>query len=207
VAFPDDIVDAVLFAWYPGEEGGNAVADLIFGDAVPSGKLPITFPRSTAQLPPYEDYSLKGRTYRYMTETPLYPFGFGLSYTSFRFDFVEASSPAVASGGSVKLTVQVSNTGKRDAEEVVQLYVARDGRGGDEPITSLKGFKRVKVAAGKSAAAEIELPAAAFETVNAEGESVLLPGTYTVTAADAAPVPAAREKGAAKPVTVKISVK
>jgi beta-glucosidase len=207
IAFPDDIADAIFFAWYPGEEGGNAVADLIFGDAVPSGKLPVTFPRSTAQLPPYEDYSLKGRTSRYMTETPLYPFGFGLSYTSFRFDSVEATSPVVAAGGSVKLKVAVSNTGKRDAEEVVQIYVTRDGRSGDEPIASLKGFKRVKVAAGKTAAVEIELPASAFETVNAGGESVLLPGTYTVTAANAAPVPAALEKGAAKPVTVKISVK
>jgi beta-glucosidase len=207
VAFPEDIADAILFAWYPGEEGGNAVADLIFGDAVPSGRLPVTFPQSTGQLPPYEDYSMKGRTYRYMKEKPLYPFGFGLSYTTFRFDGVEASSPSIAAGGSVKLKISISNTGKRDAEEVVQIYVARDSRSEDEPAASLKGFKRVKVPAGKTAAAEIELPASAFETVNAEGESVLLPGTYTVTAADAAPLPAAAEKGAARPVTVTISVK
>jgi beta-glucosidase len=207
IAFPEDIADAILFAWYPGEEGGNAVADLIFGDAVPSGKLPVTFPRSTSQLPPYEDYSMKGRTYRYMKEDPLYPFGFGLSYTTFRFDGAEASNPSVAAGGSVKLKILVSNTGTRDAEEVVQIYVTRDSRNEDEPAASLKGFKRVKVPSGKTVAAEIELPASAFETVNAEGESVLLPGTYTVTAADAAPVPAAVEKGAAAPVTVKISVK
>jgi beta-glucosidase len=207
IAFPEDIADAILFAWYPGEEGGTAVADLIFGDAVPSGRLPVTFPQSTSQLPPYEDYSMKGRTYRFMKEKPLYPFGFGLSYTTFRFDGLETSSPFAAAGGSVKLKVQVSNTGKRDAEEVVQIYVTRDSRGEDEAIASLKGFKRVKVPAGKTAAAEIELPASAFETVNAEGESALLPGTYTVTAADAAPVPAAAEKGAATPVTVKICVK
>jgi beta-glucosidase len=207
IAFPEDIADAVLFAWYPGEQGGNAVADILFGDVNPSGKLPITFPQSTAQLPPYDDYALKGRTYRYMTETPLYPFGFGLSYTSFRFDSVELSSSQISAGGFVKARVQVSNTGKLDAEEVVQIYIARDSRSEDEPASSLKGFRRLKVPAGKSASVEIELPASAFETINAEGESALLPGSYTVIAADAAPLPVSVEKGAAKPVTAKVQAK
>jgi beta-glucosidase len=206
IAFPEDLADAVIFAWYPGEMGGKAVADIIFGDTVPSGKLPVTFPASTAQLPPYEDYSMKGRTYRYMTEKPLYPFGFGLSYTSFSFDSIALSAPEISAGKSVKATVKLSNTGKRDADEVVQIYIARDGRGDDEPLFSLRAFRRVFVGAGKNVNVEFEIPASAFETVNAEGESVLLPGSYTVIASDAAPVPVALEKGAPAPVSAKVKV-
>jgi beta-glucosidase len=206
IAFPEDIADAVVFAWYPGELGGQAVADIIFGDVAPSGKLPVTFPASTEQLPPYEDYSMKGRTYRYMTEKPLYPFGFGLSYTSFRFDSIVLSSPMISAGGLIKATVTVSNTGKRDADEVVQIYISKDERGEDAPLSSLRGFQRVFMAAGKSKTVEFELPASAFETVNAEGEYVLLSGSYTVIAADAAPVPVAVEKGAPAPVSAKVKV-
>jgi len=210
IAIPEDIADAVIFAWYPGELGGKAVADIIFGDVVPSGKLPITFPASTEQLPPYEEYSMKGRTYRYMTEKPLYPFGFGLSYTSFRFDSLTLSAPSIpaaaSADASVKAFVKLSNTGKRDAEEVVQIYVAKDKRGADDPLFSLRAFRRVFVPAGKAVTAEFVLPASAFETVNAEGDSVLLPGSYTVIAADAAPVPVSVEKGAPSPVQAKITV-
>jgi beta-glucosidase len=206
IAVPEDIADAILFAWYPGEQGGRALADIIFGDVNPSGKLPITFPASTAQLPPYEDYNMKGRTYRYMTEKPLWPFGFGLSYTTFRFDSIEASSPKIEKGGSVKIKASLTNTGKRDAEEVVQFYIIRDERKEEEPQSSLKGFKRVLVPAEKTVNVEIDIPASAFETINAEGQSFLLPGSYTVIAADAAPLPVAVEKGAAKPVSVKVSV-
>jgi beta-glucosidase len=206
IAIPEDIADAVIFAWYPGEQGGKAVADIIFGDVVPSGKLPITFPVSTAQLPPYEDYSMKGRTYRYMTEKPLYPFGFGLSYTSFRFDSIKLSAPSIKAGASVKAAVTLTNTGGRDADEVVQLYISREGRGSDEPLSSLRGFRRVNVGAGKSVTADFDLPASAFESVNDQGESVLLPGSYSIIAADAAPVPVSVEKGAPAPVSAKIVV-
>jgi beta-glucosidase len=212
IAFPEDIADAILFAWYPGEQGGNAVADIIFGDAVPSGKLPVTFPASTDQLPPYEDYAMKGRTYRYMEKKPLYPFGFGLSYTSFRFDSLELScggyaAGSIAAGGTVNVNVALTNTGTVDAVEVVQIYIAKENRGADDPIASLRAFRRIMVPAGSTVNAVFELPASAFESVNAAGESVLVPGVYTVTAAAAAPVPAAVEKGAAKPVVAKILVK
>jgi len=206
IAYPEDLVDAVIFAWYPGEQGGKAVADIIFGDTVPSGKLPITFPASTEQLPPYEDYSMKGRTYRYMTEKPLYPFGFGLSYTTFRFDSINLSSPSISAGGCVKAKVTVSNTGKRDAEEVVQLYISRDKRGDDEPLASLKGFKRVFIPAGKAKTVEFDLFSTVFETISAEGENVLLPGSYSVIASDAAPAPVSVEKGAPAPVVEKILI-
>jgi beta-glucosidase len=206
IAFPEDIADAVIFAWYPGESGGKAVADIIFGDVNPSGKLPLTFPASTAQLPPYEDYSMKGRTYRYMTEKPLYPFGFGLSYTSFKFDSISLSSSTIAAKGSVKVNVTISNTGKRNADEVVQIYVSKDKRSENDPLSSLRAFKRIAVDAGKSAAVEFELSAQAFETINDEGEPVLEKGSYTITASDAAPVAVAVEKGAPVPVSAKITV-
>jgi beta-glucosidase len=206
IAFPEDIADAVIFAWYSGEQGGKAVADIIFGDVVPSGKLPITFPVSTSQLPPYEDYSMKGRTYRYMTEKPLYPFGFGLSYTSFRFDSITLSAPSVSAGSPVKASVTVTNTGKMDADEVIQLYISRDERGENEPLSSLRGFRRVFIPVGRSKTVEFELSASAFETVNADGEYRLLPGSYTVIAADAAPVPVSVEKGAPAPVKIKIKI-
>ncbi|MDR1301909.1 MAG: glycoside hydrolase family 3 C-terminal domain-containing protein, partial [Treponema sp.] len=108
IAFPEDIADAILFVWYPGEQGGTAVADILFGDKAPSGKLPITFPASTAQLPPYDNYAMQGRTYRYMQEQPLYPFGFGLSYTRFRIDTVMLSTHELSAGSSVQVTVQVT---------------------------------------------------------------------------------------------------
>ncbi|MCL2759481.1 MAG: glycoside hydrolase family 3 C-terminal domain-containing protein [Treponema sp.] len=207
IAFPEDLADAVIYAWYPGESGGKAVADIIFGDVIPSGKLPVTFPISTEQLPPYEDYSMKGRTYRYMTEKPLYPFGFGLSYTSFRFDSINLSAQSISAGGSIKATVTVTNTGNFDADEVVQIYVSRDDKGENEPFSSLRGFRRIFIPAGKSEKVEFDLSAAVFETVNDDGEYRLLPGSYSVIAADSAPVAAAVEKGAPEPVSAKISIK
>jgi beta-glucosidase len=206
IAFPEDIADAVIYAWYPGEKGGQAVADIIFGDVVPSGKLPITFPVSTAQLPPYEDYRMTGRTYRYMTEKPLYPFGFGLSYTGFRFDSLELSASSLSAGVSLRAVVKVSNTGKRDAEEVVQIYIARENRGADDPASSLRAFRRILIPAGQTISAEFELAAAAFESVNAGGENVLVPGAYTVYAGDAAPLPVSVEKGAPKPAHASITI-
>lgn len=207
IAVPKDIADAILFAWYPGEQGGAAVADILFGDVAPSGKLPITFPASTSQLPPYEDYAMKGRTYRYMKEKPLYPFGFGLSYTVFRFDYLIPSQKEISSGEELKLQVQVSNLGNRDADAVIQIYVSKDDRGEEDPIVSLRDFRRTSVSAGGSIMAEFTLPASIFESVNAAGEQTLIPGSYTIYVADAAPLPVAVELGASKPVSATIIVK
>ena len=133
--------DAILQAWYPGEEGGAAIADVLFGDVTPSGKLPVTFYRNVNQLPDFEDYSMKGRTYRYFTGSPLFAFGYGLSYTTFQY------GKAKIKGNSIMIPVK--NTGKRDADEVVQLYVRRvaDVEG---PLKSLRAFRRVNVPAGKT---------------------------------------------------------
>jgi beta-glucosidase len=206
IAIPEDIADAVLFAWYPGERGGEAVANIIFGDQVPSGKLPITFPASTEQLPPYEDYSMRGRTYRYMTEKPLYPFGFGLSYTEFRFTGLDLSSETLAPGETLEIGVELSNAGSRDAEEVVQLYVAREDRTGDDPLCSLRDFRRVPVPSGKTVTVNFRLDSRAFESVDERGARVLLPGSYRVIAASAAPLPVSQERGAPAPISRLIRV-
>ena len=133
--------DAILQAWYPGEEGGAAIADVLFGDVAPSGKLPVTFYRNIGQLPDFEDYNMKGRTYRYFGGSPLFAFGYGLSYTSFQY------GKAKVQGNNI--IIPVKNSGKRDATEVVQLYVRRpaDAEG---PIKSLRAFRRVEIPAGET---------------------------------------------------------
>ena len=133
--------DAILQAWYPGEEGGNAIADVLLGEVSPSGKLPLTFYKNVEQLPDFEDYSMKGRTYRYFEGEPLFPFGFGLSYTTFDY------GSAFVKGR--KLIVPVTNSGAIDAEEVVQLYVRRPNDA-DGPLKSLRGFQRVLIPAGET---------------------------------------------------------
>lgn len=153
--------DAILQAWYAGESGGQAIADVLFGDYNPSGKLPITFYKNMQQLPDFEDYSMKGRTYRFMSD-PLFPFGFGLSYTTFSIGNAQISKTEIKNDESVELTIPVSNTGKRDGTEIVQVYV-RKVNDPDGPLRTLKGFQRVEVAAGKTREVAINLPRTAFE--------------------------------------------
>jgi beta-glucosidase len=207
IAIPEDIADAVIFAWYSGEKGGEVIADIIFGDLNPGGHLPISFPASTSQLPPYENYDMKGRTYRYMTEKPLYPFGFGLSYTGFSFDSLKLSDAAICAGEKIKATVNLSNTGTRDGEDVIQLYIAKKDRASDDPLCSLRAFRRINVPAGKTVSADFELLSSDFESVNADGKSVLVPGAYTIYACDAAPVSVSVERGAPKPAEAVVTVK
>ena len=156
--------DAILQSWYAGESGGQAVADVLFGDYNPSGKLPVTFYRSSEQLKDFEDYSMKGRTYRYM-EDALFPFGFGLSYTKFEFGPVVLSKTIIKPNESIRLTVPVKNTGKRDGAEVVQVYI-RKMNDIDGPIKTLRGFKRVNIKSGKISKVTIDLPASSFEFYN-----------------------------------------
>ena len=153
--------DAILQVWYPGQEGGTAVADVLFGTVNPSGKLPVTFYRSDAQLPDYEDYSMKGRTYRYFAD-PLFAFGYGLSYTQFNIGELSLSSKKM-SKSSLPLTVEVpvTNVGKRDGDEVVQLYIRKldDANG---PRKSLRAFQRVQVKAGQTVKAKLTLDEQSF---------------------------------------------
>jgi beta-glucosidase len=175
--------DAILQAWYGGESGGQAVADVLFGDHNPSGKLPITFYKNINQLSDFGDYSMKGRTYRFMSD-PLFPFGFGLSYTTFSIGNAKINKTNIKNNESVTLTIPVSNTSNRDGTEIVQVYV-RKVKDIDGPIKTLKGFQRINVAAGKTGQAVIDLPYNSFEfydrtggkMVVAAGEYELLYGT------------------------------
>ena len=154
-----DRCQAILQAWYPGQEGGTAVADVLFGKVNPSGKLPVTFYRSTSQLPPFESYDMKDRTYRYFKGDALYPFGYGLSYTQFRL-----GQPRLEKSGKIggKLIVDVENTGQRDGDETVQVYV-RDNDDTDGPIKSLRAFQRVSLKAGEKKTVVIPLNERTFE--------------------------------------------
>ena len=150
--------DAIVQAWYPGQEGGTAVADVLFGDVNPSGKLPVTFYKNSNQLPDYEDYSMKGRTYRYFSDA-LYPFGYGLSYTTFKMGNEKLTA---AADGAGSLSVDVTNTGSREGTEVVQLYV-RDKADTEGPLKSLRGFQRVTLKAGETKTVTIPLTRKTFE--------------------------------------------
>ena len=164
--------DAILQVWYAGQEGGTAIADALFGDYNPSGKLPVTFYKSDSQLPDYEDYSMKGRTYRYFNDA-LFPFGFGLSYTT--FEVGEATMQ-----GKESITIPVTNTGHRDGTEIVQIYI-RDLSDKEGPLKSLRGFQRVDVKAGQTATATIVLDKKSFEFWDAETNTMRIkPGQYEI---------------------------
>ena len=164
--------DAILQAWYPGEQGGHAVADVLFGDYNPGGKLPVTFYKDDSQLPPFDDYRMAGRTYRYFRGEPLFPFGYGLSYTTF---VTGAPSYDAATG---KITVSVTNTGNRDGVEIVQAYL-RNPADSEGPIKTLRGFTRVELKAGETKAVTIDMPRSAFEWWDATTNTMRVkPGTY-----------------------------
>jgi beta-glucosidase len=154
--------DAIIQAWYPGQAGGTAVASVLYGDYNPAGRLPVTFYKSTDQLPDFEDYSMKGRTYRYMTEAPLFPFGHGLSYTTFNYGDAKLSANSISGKKKVKLTVPVTNNGNLDGEEVVQVYVKRVGDN-EGPSHALRGFKRVGINKGATQDVVFELTTESFE--------------------------------------------
>lgn len=166
--------DAILQAWYPGEQGGTAVADVLFGDYNPGGKLPVTFYKDDSQLPPFDDYDMANRTYRYFKGAPLFPFGYGLSYTTFK-----VGTPAY-DAASGKITVKVSNTGKRDGVEIVQAYM-RNTADTTGPLKSLRGFARVSLNAGETKTVEIDFPRKSFEGWDVETNTMrVVPGRYDI---------------------------
>lgn len=173
--------DAILQAWYPGQAGGTAIADVLFGDYNPAGRLPVTFYKNTEQLPDFEDYALKGRTYRYMQEKPLFPFGYGLSYTTFRYGKAKLSQSTLTNASDkIQLSIPVRNTGLRDGEEVVQIYLQRpaDKEG---PTKTLRAFKRVRIAKETTQVVEFELPYTAFEWFDTASNTMhTQSGIYTV---------------------------
>ena len=174
----DSHIPAIIQAWYPGAAGGRAVAELIFGAYSPEGKLPVTFYRTTQELPDFTDYAMKDRTYRYMKQEALYPFGFGLSYTSFEMKGTEADSDRVTAKGEVTIRTSIKNTGVMESGETIQVYVKalREGT----PNAQLKGLKKVHLQPGEEKQVEITLRSQAFGLYNVEGEFLVEKGEYAV---------------------------
>lgn len=198
MAIPEvyDLADALIYAWYPGEQGGLAVGNAIFGQSVPSGKLPVTFPKSLDDLPPYEDYALANRTYRYMEKEPLFPFGFGLSYTTFRYGDLMLSQTSMGSEDVVEVRCRVSNTGDLSAEEVVQLYISDLEASVAVPRYALKGFQRIMLKPGESKEVIFALGKKELELVNNDGKRVLEPGDFQISIGGSVPSQRSLDLGA-----------
>jgi beta-glucosidase len=171
---------AILEAWYPGEEGGTAIAETLAGDNNPAGRLPLTFYASLSQLPSFEDYSMKGRTYRYFTGKPLYGFGYGLSYSTFGYSNVKAASASVKAGESVNVEADVKNTSATAGDEVVELYLTQP-KGYETPQRELAGFTRVHLDPGQSTHVGLTIDPRSLGQVDEKGNRVIAPGEYTFT--------------------------
>jgi beta-glucosidase len=172
-------VNAILDAWYPGEEGGDAVAQTLSGKNNPGGRLPVTFYTGIDQLPPFDDYSMKNRTYRYFTGKPLYPFGYGLSYTTFSYSDLNVPEKTIKAGQPFEAEVTVTNTGKRAGDEVAQLYLEFPQVDG-APLKALRGFQRLHLGPGASQKVTFRLDPRAMSMVTAAGEPIVAAGDYTV---------------------------
>jgi beta-glucosidase len=179
-------VPAILNAWYGGQAAGTAIADVLFGDYNPAGRLPVTFYAGDQDLADFQDYSMENRTYRYFKGEPLFGFGYGLSYTSFKYENLKVPT-TYQSGAEAKVSVKVRNTGKLDGEEVVQLYVTNQSQGVKAALKALKGFQRITLKAGESKVVEFNLPADTFITVNADGKGTVQPGKFQVSVGGAQP--------------------
>jgi len=171
--------NAVLEAWYSGEEGGRAVAQTLAGVNNPAGRLPVTFYTGVDQLPPFEDYSMSNRTYRYFTGKPLFPFGYGLSYSKFEYSNAKLSSKKLQAGEPITVEADVKNVSKRDGDEVVEVYLTFPKLPG-APIRALRGFTRVHVPAGKSEHVRVTLQPRDLSHVSDDGLILISPGSYSL---------------------------
>ncbi len=172
-------VNAILESWYPGEEGGAAVAETLSGKNNPAGRLPVTFYTGIEQLPPFEDYAMKGRTYRYFEGKPLYPFGYGLSYTTFSYKELTLPKSTVKAGDPLSAEVTITNTGKSEGDEVAQLYLSFPKVPG-APLRALRGFKRVHLSPGEAKKVTFELKERDLSMVNEAGEPIIAEGKYSL---------------------------
>ena len=174
-------IPAILDSWYPGEEGGNAVADVLFGGYNPAGRLPVTFYRSVRDLPPFSDYSMQGRTYRYFKGKPLFPFGFGLSYTKFDYSDLKLNETKAKPGDTLRVSVKIRNAGEWNGDEVVQIYVRNLTAKGPMPIESLVRFDRVSIKEGEAKTVTLLIPVRSFKIYDAKkDEYVVAPGKYRI---------------------------
>jgi beta-glucosidase len=172
-------VPAILAAWYPGQAAGDALARVLFGDTSPAGRLPVTFYRSSDDLPPFDQYRITTQTYRFFPGRPLYPFGYGLSYTRFHYDGLELPAQ-VEAGKELVVAARVTNIGKRAGDEVAQAYVTRRPREPRGPLRALAAFDRIHLAPGESARVELRLPAESFASISEKGAREYRPGAFEV---------------------------
>jgi beta-glucosidase len=179
IPWEDENIPAIVNAWYGGQSAGTAVADVLFGDYNPAGRLPVTFYKSDSDLPDFNSYDMNNRTYRYFTGEALYPFGYGLSYTTFKYDML--SIPAsVTKGKNVTVSVRVTNTGKMNGEEVTQLYVSNQDKNIRSPLKALKGFQRILLKAGESKTLKFNLTPDDLSVVNEKGSLQSLKGKVMI---------------------------
>jgi len=202
-----ELADAVLYAWYPGEQGGQAVADLIFGKASPSAKLPVTFVRDIDDLPPYEDYDMKNRTYRFIEKAPLYPFGFGLSYADLQLSDLTNTSGSITESSSVTLAAKVTNRSDMDVEEVVQLYVKYNGDQVEAPHHELRDFKRISLLANGTTEVSFTIDKKALSSYDNNGNHNYRKGDYTLYIGLGSPTDRSRELGLPEHLTYTITAK
>src|SRR5690606_20708616 len=179
LAWARDHADAIIEAWYPGQSGGLAIGKVVAGHTSPSGRLPLTFYRSVDELPPFDDYDMRGRTYRYFEGTPVYPFGHGLSYTSFAYAPLKVRAAAAGAHEGITVSTEVRNTGQRAGEEVAQLYLDFPDIEG-LPRVALRGFQRVHLAPGERKVVEFELDPRDLSAVTPEGQRQVMKGDYRV---------------------------
>ncbi len=203
----DPRINAHLQAFYPGSQGGKAIAEILFGETNPSGRLPITFYRSADTLPDFCDYAMKGRTYRYLEEEALYPFGYGLSYTSFTYSAPSLSAREIPAGEPVTLTVQVKNTGSTQGDEVAQVYIKDLESSVASPNCSLCAFQRVSLAPGEERELTFTIPAKAMELVLEDGSRTIEPGRFTLSVGGGQPDPRTETLTGQKIQTIEFSVK
>lgn len=182
----NELADAVLYCWYPGQQGGQAVADILFGDASPSGRLPITVPVDVQKLPPFTNYSMKGRSYRYMTDNVLFPFGYGLSYTTFDYGKLRLGKTTIQEKEPLSFSFELNNSGKVNAQEVVQVYLKQPGAGA--PNVKLVAFKRINLDPGKTTQLTMSINKEALEQYDENGDPVILKGEYELIVGGSSPI-------------------
>jgi beta-glucosidase len=199
-------VGAIVQAFYPGEEAGNALADILFGDVSPAGRLPVTFPRSLADVPDFKDYSMKGRTYRYLEKSPLYPFGYGLSYTRFDYQDIAVSPSPVPAGASASVSVTVKNKGSRPGDEVVQLYLSDLEASCRVPLHSLRGFVRLHLRPGETRRVSFELAPRDLSLIDERGLRMLEPGRFRVSVGGSQPDARSEELTGQSPLSVEFEL-
>ncbi|GAB4571415.1 MAG: hypothetical protein Fur0017_20420 [Anaerolineales bacterium] len=203
----EDMVEAILFVWYPGMEGGRAVTDVLFGNVSPTGKLPLTFPKSLDQLPAFDDYSMNGRTYRYMTAEPLYPFGFGLSYSHFEYSELQLDKPKLTLGDSLQVSLTVRNSGGSDSAEVVQFYLSDLHASTIVPIHHLIGFERVMLKAGESKTLKLTVTPEMISFFNDDGKLTLKTGDFRLELGGCSPGKRGQDLGTPVPVRATFKIK